>query len=70
MQIEADPSGVLQALKDPLMHILRNTIAPRLSTTPAERKAAGKRSGGPPSTFRSKQTATGCARSWKTTAAA
>lgn len=40
MQIEADRL-VLQALKDPLMHILRNTIAHGIET-PAERKAAGK----------------------------
>lgn len=40
MQIEADRL-VLQALKDPLMHILRNTIAHGIET-PAERKANGK----------------------------
>jgi two-component system chemotaxis sensor kinase CheA len=44
MQIEADRL-VLQALKDPLMHVLRNTIAHGIET-PAERKAAGKNSAG------------------------
>lgn len=41
LQVEADRI-VLQALKDPVMHILRNAVSHGLETE-AERKAAGKR---------------------------
>ena len=44
MDVQADRL-VLQALKDPIMHILRNTIAHGIET-PAERKSAGKSSAG------------------------